>query len=94
VLTFRNGKLPAPAFAEAASRRQAQDGASGKRKHDYRVGFPPRLQGGASRRLARESTRLTRVLKASLPAAGRLGGSLDFATLQLALQVSKKTLDK
>jgi len=51
VLTFRDGKLPAPAFAEApalrkasgggASRRQAQGGASGKRKHDYRVCFPP-----------------------------------------------------
>ena len=36
-------KLPAPAFAEAASRRQAQGGASGKCRFDYRVGFPPRL---------------------------------------------------
>jgi len=44
-----------------------------------------RQEGGASSRLAREPTRLTRVLKASLPAAGRLGGSLDFATLQLGI---------
>jgi tungstate transport system ATP-binding protein len=33
-----------------------QGGASGKGRYDYRVGFPPRLQGGASSRLAREPT--------------------------------------
>jgi len=30
-------------------------GASGKGKYDHRVGFPPRPQGGASSRLAREN---------------------------------------
>jgi hypothetical protein len=64
-------KLPAPAFAEAASRRQAQGGASGKCRYDYRVGFdsspgvrfrPPSQptadrQDGASSRLARDLNR-------------------------------------
>jgi len=31
-----------------------EGGASGKGRHDYRAGFPPRLQGVASSRLARE----------------------------------------
>ena len=44
-------KLLAPAFAEAASRRQAQGGASGKCRYDYRVDSPPRLS--AYRRQAR-----------------------------------------
>jgi len=54
-------KLAAPAFAEAASRSQAQGGASGKCIFHYSVGFTPRLpaagrQGGASNRLARGLT--------------------------------------
>ena len=31
-----------------------QGGASGRCRYDHRVGFPPRLKGGASSRLARE----------------------------------------
>jgi hypothetical protein len=43
-------KLPAPAYG-----KQAQGGASGKCRYDYRVGFSPRLQGGASSRLASDT---------------------------------------
>ncbi len=42
-------KLLAPAYL-----RQAQGGVSGKCRYDYKVGFPPRLKGGPSSRLARE----------------------------------------
>jgi len=55
------GKLKALELAirEYASRRltseapRPEGGASGKCRYDYRVGFPPRLQSGASSRLAR-----------------------------------------